>query len=95
MISTTEQWAQFSVAGPKARELVNAVLDEPIDDESFPFMACGEVTIHGVRARLFRISFSGEHAYEIAIPPAMARRFTAISWPGPRRRAAGPTGWRR
>jgi hypothetical protein len=68
MISTTEQWAQFSVAGPKARELVNSVLDQPIDNESFPFMACGEVTIHGVKGRLFRISFSGEHAYEIAIP---------------------------
>jgi heterotetrameric sarcosine oxidase alpha subunit len=68
MISTTEQWAQFSVAGPKARELVNSVIDHPIDDESFPFMACGEVTIHGVKGRLFRISFSGEHAYEIAIP---------------------------
>jgi glycine cleavage system aminomethyltransferase T len=68
MISTTEQWAQFSVAGPRARELVNSILDEPIDNDSFPFMACGEVTIHGVRGRLFRISFSGEHAYEIAIP---------------------------
>jgi glycine cleavage system aminomethyltransferase T len=36
MISTTEQWAQFSVAGPKARELVNSVIDHPIDDDSFP-----------------------------------------------------------
>jgi heterotetrameric sarcosine oxidase alpha subunit len=68
LISTTEQWAQFSVAGPKARELVNSVLDEPIDNESFPFMACGEVRIHGIKGRLFRISFSGEHAYEVAIP---------------------------
>ena len=67
-ISTTEQWAQFSVAGPKARDLINSVLDQPIDNESFPFMACGEVLIHGVKGRLFRISFSGEHAYEIAIP---------------------------
>jgi len=67
-ISTTEQWAQFSVAGPKARDLVNSVLDQPIDNESFPFMACGAVLIHGVKGRLFRISFSGEHAYEIAIP---------------------------
>jgi sarcosine oxidase subunit alpha len=67
-ISVTEQWAQFSVAGPKARELVNAILAEPVDNESFPFMACGTVTIHGIPGRLFRISFSGEHAYEIAIP---------------------------
>ncbi len=68
LISTTEQWAQFSVAGPKSRTLINSILDEPIDDESFPFMACGEVMIHGIKGRLFRISFSGEHAYEIAIP---------------------------
>jgi len=68
LISTTEQWAQFSVAGPKARDLINSVLDQPIDEESYPFMACGKVMIHGVKGRLFRISFSGEHAYEIAIP---------------------------
>lgn len=68
IISATEQWAQVSVAGPFARALLNGVLDRPIDDESFPFMACGAVTVHGVAGRLFRISFSGEHAYEVAVP---------------------------
>ena len=67
-ISVTEQWAQFAVAGPKARELLNTVLASPISDESFPFMACGPVELMGVTARLFRISFSGEQAYEIAVP---------------------------
>ncbi len=66
--SVTEQWAQFAVAGPKSRELLNGVLDTPIDDESWPFMACGSVSVLGVQGRLFRISFSGEHAYEIAVP---------------------------
>jgi len=68
MISVTEQWAQFAVAGPKSRELLNGVLDAPVDAERFPFMGCGEVTLADVEARLFRISFSGEHAYEIAVP---------------------------
>ncbi len=68
--SVTEQWAQFSVAGPKARDLLNGVLDAPIDDESFPFMQCGPARIHGIEGRLFRISFSGEHAYEVAVPAA-------------------------
>ena len=31
-------------------------------------MACAEVEVLGVAGRLFRISFSGEHAYEIAVP---------------------------
>ena len=68
MISVTEQWAQFAVAGPKSRELLNGLLDQSIDDESFPFMAYGDVSIGDVKGRLFRISFSGEHAYEIAVP---------------------------
>ncbi|MDE3027109.1 MAG: sarcosine oxidase subunit alpha family protein [Paracoccaceae bacterium] len=67
-ISVTEQWAQFAIAGPKSRELLNSLLDEPVTDEAFPFMACGEVVVKGVHARLFRISFSGEHAYELAVP---------------------------
>jgi sarcosine oxidase subunit alpha len=67
-ISVTEQWAQFAVAGPKAQELLNGILDKPIDGESWPFMACGQVSVMGVDGRLFRISFSGEHAYEIAVP---------------------------
>ncbi len=68
--SVTEQWAQFSVAGPRARDLLNGILDTPIDDDTFPFMQCGAARIHGVDGRLFRISFSGEHAYEVAVPSA-------------------------
>ncbi|QBY00832.1 sarcosine oxidase subunit alpha family protein [Rhodophyticola sp. CCM32] len=67
-ISVTEQWAQFAVAGPEARALLNTILDTPIDSDTWPFMACGPVRVHGVEGRLFRISFSGEHAYEIAVP---------------------------
>ncbi len=66
--SVTEHWAQFSVAGPRARDLVNGVLDAPVTDPDFPYMACGSVMVSGVAGRLFRISFSGEHAYEIAVP---------------------------
>lgn len=67
-VSVTEQWAQFAIAGPKSRYLLNGLLDRPVDNDSFPFMACGPVSVGGVAARLFRISFSGEHAYELAVP---------------------------
>lgn len=66
--SVTEQWAQFAVAGPKSREVLDEVLDSPLKPEDWPFMACGDVKIGGLDGRLFRISFSGEHAYEIAVP---------------------------
>ena len=68
MISVTEQWAQFAVAGPRSLDLINAVIDTPLDDAGFPYLACGAVTVGGTPGRLFRISFSGERGYEIAIP---------------------------
>ncbi|MCA3442912.1 MAG: sarcosine oxidase subunit alpha family protein [Rhodobacter sp.] len=64
-ISVTESWAQFAVAGPLARSLVSAFLETPAD---LPFMGCAAVRLGGVAARLFRISFSGEEGYEIAVP---------------------------
>ena len=69
-ISATEQWAQFAVAGPNARNLLQKVVDDTdISNEAFPFMACAELTVCGGKpARLFRISFSGELAYEVAVP---------------------------
>ena len=71
LISTTDQWAQFSVAGPNARKLLQKIVDAEFDisNEAFPYMACGDITVcDGLRARLFRLSFSGELAYEISVP---------------------------
>lgn len=71
MISVTEQFAQYAVAGPNSRKLLRKIVDAEynISNEAFPFMACGEITVcGGIPARLFRISFSGELAYEVAVP---------------------------
>jgi len=68
LISTTEAWAQYSVAGPNARKLLAKLVDQDISDAALPYMGCAEITIGGLRARIFRISFSGELAYEIAVP---------------------------
>ncbi|MGU9962218.1 MAG: sarcosine oxidase subunit alpha family protein, partial [Candidatus Puniceispirillales bacterium WSBS_2018_MAG_OTU23] len=84
IISTTEAWAQYAVAGPNARKLLRKIIDAEYDltNDGFPFMACANITVcGGLRARLFRISFSGELAYEIAVPTAygdaMMRRLMA------------------
>ena len=70
LISTTDAWAQIAVAGPKSRDLLTRLVDDfDLSNEAFPFMACAPLTIcGGLRARLFRISFSGEMAYELAVP---------------------------
>ncbi|MGI9400971.1 MAG: sarcosine oxidase subunit alpha family protein, partial [Rhizobiaceae bacterium] len=70
LVSVTDQFAQFAIAGPNSRAILEKLLDDPetISTEKFPFMACGKFTIcGGVPARLFRISFSGELAYELAV----------------------------
>ena len=67
-VSVTEHWAQFAIAGPKARALLGDVLGDGFDPAGWPFMACGPVSVGGIAARLFRISFSGEEGYELAVP---------------------------
>jgi sarcosine oxidase subunit alpha len=84
IISTTEAWAQFSVAGPNARTLLQRVVDQDISNDTLPYMGCAEITVlGGLRARIFRISFSGELAYEIAVPTrygdGLIRKMAAIA----------------
>jgi len=68
VLSTTEQWAGAAVAGPKSRELLKKLFPEiDVSNEGFPFMGFKEENLSGVPARVFRISFSGELAYEINV----------------------------
>lgn len=64
-LSVTESWAQFAVAGPKARALLATLMGTMPD---LPFMGVADVALGNVKGRLFRISFSGEEGYEIAVP---------------------------
>ena len=70
MVSVTEQWSQYAVAGPRSRQLLQHLLRDAADlsNEAFPYLACGEFSLGPIPLRLFRISFSGELAYEIAAP---------------------------
>jgi sarcosine oxidase subunit alpha len=63
-ISVTESWAQFAVAGPMAKHMLATMMDLP----DLPFMGCAPCVIGGVAGRIFRISFSGETGYELAVP---------------------------
>jgi heterotetrameric sarcosine oxidase alpha subunit len=67
--TVSEAWAAMAVAGPKSREVLSrAVKGIDLSNDVFPFMAVGECTIGGAPVRLFRISFSGELAYEVYAP---------------------------
>ncbi|MFN3744803.1 MAG: sarcosine oxidase subunit alpha family protein [Hyphomicrobiaceae bacterium] len=71
MASISEQWAQMAIAGPRSRDVLVRIIDRQhdISNGAFPYMTAGEISIlGGTRARLFRISYSGELAYELAVP---------------------------
>jgi sarcosine oxidase subunit alpha len=69
LTSVTDHWATIAVVGPRSREVVRALAPAiAVDAASFPFMAIREGLVAGVRARVCRISFSGELAFEIHAP---------------------------
>ncbi len=74
--SVTEQWAVISINGPRSRDLLQELTDLPLDNDSFPFMSMRETTVAGIPARIFRISFTGELAFEINVPA----RFGMALW---------------
>ena len=68
VLSTTEQWAGVALAGPNSRDLLSKLFPKiNVSNESIPFMGFKESELFGVPARIFRISFSGELAYEINV----------------------------
>ena len=72
----TTQWANFTIAGPNAREVL-ASLDTDIDisAEAMPHMTAATGTVSGLEARIVRVSFSGELSFEINVPAGHARDF--------------------
>jgi sarcosine oxidase subunit alpha len=69
MTSVTEQWTTVAVVGPKSRAVVAKVAPElDVANDAFPFMTFRETTLaSGIPARVCRISFSGELAFEVNV----------------------------
>ncbi|MGC3872209.1 sarcosine oxidase subunit alpha family protein [Halomonas sp. GXIMD04776] len=65
--SVTDHWATMTVTGPDARKLLSEVTDIDLDKEQFKFMDWRNGKVADVPARVFRISFTGELAYEINV----------------------------
>ncbi|PCJ76411.1 MAG: sarcosine oxidase subunit alpha [Rhodobacteraceae bacterium] len=73
--NVTEQFAQIAVVGPNARKVLEKLGGMDVSSEALPFMSFTDGTLAGIQARPFRISFSGELSYEIAVPAAQGQAF--------------------
>ncbi|WP_425101293.1 sarcosine oxidase subunit alpha family protein [Tropicibacter sp. S64] len=73
--NVTEQYAQIAVVGPNARKLLEALGGMDVSKETLPFMEWKDGTLGGIPCRAYRISFSGELSYEIAVPASYGQAF--------------------
>ncbi|WCB94930.1 Sarcosine oxidase subunit alpha [Baekduia alba] len=66
--SVTDEWATIAVVGPRSRAVLGQLAPGlQIAQEHFPFMAWRDTEVAGLPARVCRISFSGELAYEVNV----------------------------
>ncbi|MDR5824255.1 sarcosine oxidase subunit alpha family protein [Caballeronia sp. LZ043] len=74
LASVTDHWATFAVVGPNSRKVLQKVChDVDFANAAFPFMSYRDGTVAGAAARIMRISFSGELAYEVNVPANVGR----------------------
>ncbi|MDE3029328.1 MAG: sarcosine oxidase subunit alpha family protein, partial [Paracoccaceae bacterium] len=71
----TEQYAQVAVVGPNARKVLEKLGGMDVSKETLPFMQWADGSLGGFPVRVYRISFSGELSYEIAVPAGLGRAF--------------------
>jgi methylglutamate dehydrogenase subunit C len=76
LTAVTDQFAQIALAGPKARDVLMKLTGQDVSNEALPFMAFADARIAGLDGRIYRISFSGELAYELAVD---ARHASALA----------------
>ena len=73
--SVTDQWAGMAIAGPRSRAaLERSFPGSDVSDRALPHMGCLQLEWQGAPARLLRLSFSGELAYELYVPAGHGTR---------------------
>ena len=66
--TVTDHWSTLTISGPNSRKLLSELVEnDDISNENFPYMDWKQITVAGVPARVFRISFTGELSFEINV----------------------------
>lgn len=74
IVPVTETWACFSLAGPKSREILESLgSDIDLSTASHPHLAMRDGRLFNHEVRLYRVSFTGELAYEINVRAGAAQ----------------------
>jgi sarcosine oxidase subunit alpha len=93
LTSTTEQWAVIALQGPKARAVLEGLVEGiDLSAKAFPHMSVAECKVCGVPARLFRVSFSGELGFEVNVPADYGRPVWEVIYAAGRAHGITPYG---
>ncbi|MCU1429637.1 MAG: glycine cleavage protein (aminomethyl transferase), partial [Actinomycetia bacterium] len=79
-VDNTAAFSTIGVWGPKARALVESMTSDDISDAALPYGTTKEVLIGSIAVRLFRISYVGDHGWEIYVPSDNALAIWDCLW---------------
>ena len=74
LTTVTDQYSTMSICGPNSKKIIKKIIPSlDLSDESFPHMSFKNSKIDNVNCRIMRISFTGEHSYEINVQSNYAK----------------------
>ena len=76
----TDSWSAINLQGPKSREILNALVDDPLDNQSFPWFRAKSVRISNCDLMALRISYSGELGWELHGPRNSIQKACEAIW---------------
>ncbi len=68
----TEGWATMTLMGPRARDVLAAVADTDLSNDSAPFGSVRDIAVSGQAVRALRVSYVGELGWELHMPVGSA-----------------------
>ncbi len=81
----SDDWAAIALQGPRARDVLAAATDAPLDNARFRWLSAQEIVIAGHRVWALRLSYAGELGWEIHGPrDAIATIYDALWGAGER-----------
>ena len=74
---TTSRWACFALWGPRAHDVLAPLTPDPLD---FPYMSMREIVVGDVPVRALRVTFVGEHGWELYAPTEYGAALWRALW---------------
>lgn len=68
VVNQTSMLGSINVAGPRSRELLQRLTDDPIDPTALPYPGHREIVVAGIPCRAIRVGFVGELSFELHHP---------------------------